>query len=107
MRRLKLLMGSRFTNRKSPRAVRHKKGLYKLKILFDRLFVWLYNEERIRFIFGTLVRKVYTPALNLSFNLIYRKTTKILLKYSVGIFSLFGPLLQFDIAERRFTCLFD
>jgi hypothetical protein len=36
---LKLFLKARFKNRKMRHSVRYKRGLYKLKILFDRLFV--------------------------------------------------------------------
>lgn len=55
---------------------RRKRGVFKLKILFDRLLMWLYRMGNVRYLWGRLARNA-RQASPVSFNYVfYRKSLK-------------------------------
>lgn len=54
-----------------------KEGLFKLRILFDRLFLWLYGRKNIRYVFNRLVKKGTFLSYAGKFQILYKKSFKV------------------------------
>ena len=54
-----------------------KEGLFKLRILFDRLFLWLYGRKNIRYVFNLLVKKGTFLSYAGKFQILYKKSFKV------------------------------